>query len=250
MFQDGPFARLQWGHAPKGVEEARDRRFCDGRDIASMGPRPERRGRGSMLFVSACPRVKVPSARGYQNGTRSDSRCMMGRCCNLGSKLVMRPASGHTRTRHDVGSRGAASIDPCRGDVVAASVGRQAGRYASKRRRQSINEETRGRDSAGLLITLLEHRMPTPAPRKRKPATVQSERTVKTSLVMGASLHLQLSVAASIAGIDRNALAVEILTEALRGIVVVDRRKNSGRSGVSDRPVLEGVISPDDEKAA
>jgi hypothetical protein len=133
---------------------------------------------------------------------------------------------------------------------VAASVGRQASRYASKRRRRSINEETRGHDSAGLFITLLEHRMPTPAPRKRKPATVQSERTVKTSLVMGASLHLQLSVAASIAGVDRNALAVEILTEALRGIVVVDRRKTAGRAVVSDRPALEDSVNLDDEKAA
>jgi hypothetical protein len=92
--------------------------------------------------------------------------------------------------------------------------------------------------------------MPTPAPRKRKPATVQNERTVKTSLVMGASLHLQLSVAASIAGVDRNALAVEILTEALRGIVVVDRRKHSGRSAVSDRPDAASVISDDDGIAA
>ena len=67
--------------------------------------------------------------------------------------------------------------------------------------------------------------------------------------MIGASLHLQLSVAASMAGKDRNALADEILTEALRGIVVVDRIKNPGRSGVSDRPVLESDINPDDEKA-
>jgi hypothetical protein len=93
--------------------------------------------------------------------------------------------------------------------------------------------------------------MPTPAVRKRKAATVQDERTVKTSLVMGASLHLQLSAAASMAGKDRNALAVEILTEALRGIVVVDRRKNSGRSGLSDRlGVVDGVNSDGEENAA
>jgi hypothetical protein len=93
--------------------------------------------------------------------------------------------------------------------------------------------------------------MPTPAARKRKAATVQDERTVKTSLVMGASLHLQLSAAASMAGKDRNALAVEILTEALRGIVVVDRRKNPGRSGPSDRlGVVDGVNSDVEETAA
>jgi hypothetical protein len=77
--------------------------------------------------------------------------------------------------------------------------------------------------------------MPTPATRKRKAATVQNERTVKTSLVMGASLHLQLSAAASMAGKDRNALAIDILKEALRGIVVHDRRRNPGQSGGSDR---------------
>jgi hypothetical protein len=67
---------------------------------------------------------------------------------------------------------------------------------------------------------------------------------------MGASLHLQLAAAASIAGKDRNALAIEILTEALRGIVIVDRRKGAGRSGVSDRVDLESTVSPDEEKAA
>ena len=92
--------------------------------------------------------------------------------------------------------------------------------------------------------------MATPAPRKRKSAAPQTERTVKTSLVMGASLHLQLSAAASMAGVDRNALAIEILTEALRGIVVVDRRKNSGRSAPSDRPVPEGDVNSDGEVAA
>jgi hypothetical protein len=80
---------------------------------------------------------------------------------------------------------------------------------------------------------------------------VQSERTVKTSLVIGASLHLQLSAAASIAGVDRNALAIEILTEALRGIVVVDRRKNPGQSGPSDRlAVVDDVNSDAEENAA
>ena len=88
-----------------------------------------------------------------------------------------------------------------------------------------------------------------PNPRKRKAAVPQTERTVKTSLVMGAELHLQLSAAASMAG-DCNALAVEILTDALRGIIVVDRRKTAGRSGVSDRPELESSVNPDGEKAA
>jgi hypothetical protein len=49
---------------------------------------------------------------------------------------------------------------------------------------------------------------------------------------------------------DRNAFAVEALKEALRGIIVVDRRKTSDRSAIRDRPGLEGEISPDDEIAA
>jgi hypothetical protein len=67
---------------------------------------------------------------------------------------------------------------------------------------------------------------------------------------MGASLHLQLCVAASIAGVDRNALAVEILTEALRGIVVVDRRKGAGRSGSSDRLEPESIVNLAEETEA
>jgi hypothetical protein len=67
---------------------------------------------------------------------------------------------------------------------------------------------------------------------------------------MGASLHLQLAAAAAIEGMDRTALAVKILTEGLRGIVVVDRRKNSGRSGLSDRQGLEDDVNPEGEKAA
>jgi hypothetical protein len=136
-----------------------------------------------------------------------------------------------------------AAYERRRGDTQVSAVAR-------KPALQTINEETHGRDSVGFLMTLLEQPMATPVPRKRKSAAVQNERTVKTSLVMGASLHLQLSVAASIAGVDRNALAVEILTEALRGIVVVDRRKGSGRSGVTDRPSVEGLITSDEEIAA
>src|SRR4051812_49956322 len=99
-------------------------------------------------------------------------------------------------------------------------------------------------------MTILRHPMATPAPRKRKPAAPQAERTVKTSLVMGASLHLQLSAAASIAGVDRNALAVEILTEALRGIVIVDRRKPADRSVNKESAGVAGVISSDGENQA
>jgi hypothetical protein len=92
--------------------------------------------------------------------------------------------------------------------------------------------------------------MATPAPRKRKTAAPQNERTVKTSLVMGASLHTQLAAAAALQGVDRNALAISILTEALRGIVIMDRRKNSGRLDTTNRQGLEDEISSDVENEA
>ena len=78
--------------------------------------------------------------------------------------------------------------------------------------------------------------MATPAPRKRKAAAPQSERTVKTSLVLGVELHTKLAAAAAMQGVDRNSLAVGILSEALRGIVVVDRRKGADRVKMGDRP--------------
>lgn len=92
--------------------------------------------------------------------------------------------------------------------------------------------------------------MAAPVPRKRKSAVTQNERTVKTSLVIGVSLHVQLSAAAAMRGMTNNALVTEVLTEALRGIVVMDRRKNSGRSESIDRQSLESPLDSDDEIAA
>src|SRR4051794_5103640 len=89
-----------------------------------------------------------------------------------------------------------------------------------------------------------------PNPRKRKAAVPQTERTLKTSLVMGAQLHLQLSAAASMAGKDRNALAVEILTDALRGIIVVDRRRSTDRSTGKDRLTLAPDVENSEPEAA
>jgi hypothetical protein len=87
-------------------------------------------------------------------------------------------------------------------------------------------------------------------PRKRKAAAPPTERTVKTSLVMGAQLHLQLSAAASLAGKDRNALAIEILTDALRGLIVVDRRKTTGHPGLKDRLTLAPEVDDSEPEAA
>lgn len=93
--------------------------------------------------------------------------------------------------------------------------------------------------------------MATPAPRKRKPAVPQVERTVKTSLVLGVELHTKLAAAAAMRGLDKNAVVVEALTEALGGIVVFDRRKAVDRVKAEDRqgPALE-ISSDADSDAA
>jgi hypothetical protein len=44
---------------------------------------------------------------------------------------------------------------------------------------------------------------------------------------------------------DRSAFAVEALTEACKGIIIVDRRKSSDRVRESDRQGVVGGISPD-----
>src|SRR4051812_4873010 len=114
---------------------------------------------------------------------------------------------------------GVRSIGARHDDNVAGRSDAGAGQCSRPQMRRSINEEIPGSYSGDSLETTLEHSMATPAPRKRKAAAPQNERTVKTSVVMGASLHLQLAAAAALQGTDKNALVVEILTEALRGIV-------------------------------
>jgi hypothetical protein len=99
-------------------------------------------------------------------------------------------------------------------------------------------------------MTVLEHRMATPAPRKRRAAAPLSGRSVKTSLILSAELHTKLAAAAAIAGIDKNSLVVECLAEHLRGIVIHDRRKTAGRTDHSHRPSLEDELSPDAEEEA
>lgn len=92
--------------------------------------------------------------------------------------------------------------------------------------------------------------MATPAPRKRKAAAPQGERTVKTSLVLGAELHTKIAAAAAMQGVDRNALLVEIITEALGGIVVFDRRKGVDRVKAMDRHGPGLAVTESGEEAA
>lgn len=88
------------------------------------------------------------------------------------------------------------------------------------------------------------------APNRRKSAVTQAERTVKATVVVDVDLHVRWAAAAAMAGMDRSAWAAAVLKDALRGVVVMDRRKTSDRSDTKDRPSLESPLDSDDEKAA
>jgi hypothetical protein len=62
--------------------------------------------------------------------------------------------------------------------------------------------------------------------RRRTSAEAPARKSVKTSLVVDVELHARWSAAASLRGMDRNAFAVECLRGALKGIVIIDRRRS------------------------
>ena len=92
--------------------------------------------------------------------------------------------------------------------------------------------------------------MSTPSPRQRKPAVPPTGRTVKTSVSVRAELHARWAAAAALSGMDRNAFAVMAITEAVKGIHIMDRRKNAGPVGSIDRQGQALGISSDEEEAA
>lgn len=92
--------------------------------------------------------------------------------------------------------------------------------------------------------------MSTPAPRRRKLAVAPGSKTVKASITIDVGLHARWAAAAALRGMDRSAFAVEAIAEAVRGIVVVDRRKTSDRSEGKDRPGEASPLDPDAENAA
>lgn len=75
--------------------------------------------------------------------------------------------------------------------------------------------------------------MATEKARRRKPAVASTDRTVKTSLVLSVELHSKLSAAASLSSQSNNAFITDVLTEALRGLVLIDRRKSGGQADPS-----------------
>src|SRR3954453_6420754 len=90
----------------------------------------------------------------------------------------------------------------------------------------------------------------TPSPRQRKPAIPPTGRIVKASVSVRAELHARWAAAAALSGMDRNAFAVAAITEAVKGIHIMDRRKSSGPVGSIDRQGPALGISSDDEEAA
>jgi hypothetical protein len=78
----------------------------------------------------------------------------------------------------------------------------------------------------------------------------QERRTIKATFTLGVELVTRLNAVALLRGQSRDALATAALEEAVKGLVMFDRGKVSRRSKDNDRPVLEGEINPDGEKAA
>jgi hypothetical protein len=67
-------------------------------------------------------------------------------------------------------------------------------------------------------------------PQRRKSADGPLRKTVKTSLIIDVNLHIKLSAYAAMRGMDRNAIVVEILADALGSIVCFDRRDQRAKS--------------------
>jgi hypothetical protein len=79
----------------------------------------------------------------------------------------------------------------------------------------------------------------TQGPRRRGSADPPASKTVKATVCLDVGTHARVSAAAALAGLDKSAWMNRAITEALKGIVVIDRRKAAGRadlSGEGDRP--------------
>jgi len=90
----------------------------------------------------------------------------------------------------------------------------------------------------------------TPAPRRRRSAATPNAKTVKATVIVDVDTHVRWAAAAAMAGMDRSAWAANVLREALRGVVVVDRRRNPGPAEIKDRPNQGGPLESDGEIAA
>jgi hypothetical protein len=66
------------------------------------------------------------------------------------------------------------------------------------------------------------------SPRRRASADPSAGKTVKATVSLDVATHARVSAAAALAGMDKSAWMNRAITEALKGIVVIDRRKSAG----------------------
>lgn len=61
-----------------------------------------------------------------------------------------------------------------------------------------------------------------------------------TSVRLDVAVHARMSAAASMAGKDKSRFIADLVTEALRGLVIIDRRGGAGGPDPSDKEDLDG----------
>ena len=61
------------------------------------------------------------------------------------------------------------------------------------------------------------------AKQTRRPATAQTQRTVKTSVLLGVEVHAKLAALAALRGVPMTAIMAEAITDAVSSMVVFDR---------------------------
>lgn len=76
--------------------------------------------------------------------------------------------------------------------------------------------------------------------RKRAAVRPSPSVTVKLSVPLGVEDHAKLCATAALQQRDRSAVAAEILADALRGIVIIDKRRSSDPVG-SDNQGIGGT---------
>lgn len=74
-------------------------------------------------------------------------------------------------------------------------------------------------------------------PKRRGSAEPTTRRTVMASVRIDASVYTKVGVAASLEGIDKSAFMSRVITQAVQGIVVFDRRKSAGAVTVADEGI-------------
>ena len=76
-------------------------------------------------------------------------------------------------------------------------------------------------------------------PRRRKNADPSTGRTVKCTVLLRVETHAKLAAAAALRGCDRSTFAAEAIEQALRGVVVIDRRRKPSDHVESSDEVID-----------